>query len=82
MEEIKKIEICTGGLESVLFELGCGLCALDAIHAAMAEGSNEPGNYVDALYCVHDYLRERERAAKAIVCDIHGSKVTGAGGAA
>lgn len=82
MEEIKKIEICAGRLESVLFELECGLNALDAIYAAMAEAPNDPGDYVDALYCVHDYLRERERAVKAIVCDIHGSKVTGAGGAA
>ena len=58
---------CGMRLESVLFELECGLNALDAIHTAMSEGPNSPEEYIDALYCIHDYLLERERALKELV---------------
>lgn len=63
MSEIGAAEI---GFESVLFELRCGINALNAIHATMSEGPDDPENYVDALYCVHGYLIERERSLESI----------------
>ncbi len=66
MNEIEKVQAPKINLESILFELECGLNALDAIRTAMAEGPDDPENYLNALYCVHDYLKERDCALNSI----------------
>lgn len=61
MSKIEMVEF-----DYALFKLGCGINALGAIQTAMSEGPHDPGNYVDALYCVHDYLEECGSSLKSI----------------
>lgn len=43
-------------LEDIRFRLGCGMCALAAVHDVMENGPSCPENYMDGLYGVWDYL--------------------------
>lgn len=42
--------------DSISYQIRCGVNALDAVHTAMEEGPNKPEGYIDALFCVWNYL--------------------------
>ena len=45
-------------LDSLMVELRCDSSMLDAIHAAMVEGTSSADNYTDALFGAVCYLRD------------------------
>ena len=53
--------------EGICYEIGCGIKALMAIQDAIGNGPNNPKEYSPALYCVQEYLRERNEAMSACI---------------
>lgn len=58
-------------LDSACLYLKCGVELISTIHTAMVEGSNDAGDYADALYGAHEYLNRisneiTEYAAEAL----------------
>lgn len=58
-----------GTVEDLVFYLECSVSALNAVHAAMDEGSSEPAVFVPALFCVYDYQSSLVRQLRALVRD-------------
>ncbi len=55
--------------ERLNLQLRSAVCALDAIHEAMTEGSGGPGDYVDALFFVTTTLGEKTAALDAAIAN-------------
>lgn len=67
---------CKDGIfkaENVCLRIRGAVNALEAIHDAMVEGPNDPGEYVDGLFYISLALREEAgRLNEVIVSSIHG----------
>lgn len=54
-------------IDCISYEISCAANALGAVHDAMRNGDNEPEGYLDALYCVYDYLWDKQKKLRAAV---------------
>ena len=53
--------------ERINLQLRSAVCALDAMHEAMTEGSGGPGDYVDALFFLVVVLGEKTAELDAAI---------------
>lgn len=53
--------------ERINLQLRAAVCALDAVHSAMTEGSGGPGDYTDALFFVTVALGEKTAELDAAI---------------
>ena len=53
--------------ERLNLQLRSAVCALDAVHEAMTEGSGGPGDYVDALFFLTTVLGEKTALLDAAI---------------
>ena len=54
-------------IDCISYEISCAANALGAVHDAMRNGDNAPEGYLDALYCVYDYLWDKQKKLRAAV---------------
>ena len=47
-------------IDCISYEISCAANALGAVHDAMRNGDSAPEGYLDALYCVYDYLWDKQ----------------------
>ena len=55
--------------ENACLRLQAAVSALEALHAAMQEGPNDPGEYVDGLFCLCLFIGEETVKLQKVVSD-------------
>ena len=71
---------CKDGIfkaENICLRIQTAVNALEAVHTAMAEGPDEPKEYIDGLFYISEALRdEAERLHGVLVSAMHGQAGT------
>lgn len=61
-------------IDCISHEISFAANALGAVHDAMRNGDNAPEGYLDALYCVYDYLWDKQKKLRAAVDRVYEAK--------
>ena len=54
-------------IDCISYEISCAANALGAVHDAMRYVDSAPVGYLDALFCVYDYLWDKQKKLRAAV---------------